>query len=360
MNKFIDILLAVSAGVLVTSADPTPPGRERPTGPLCSPFADGLTTQEEATATGCDTEAPLEELIPHRLRLRPGMSQMRARIAHPALRHDGEGSRPGRPMLSMLVPDRDGGGDIGVVFEDGKLASLFYGWSSEYAFTAANPGAVRANLSNALVRLGAPTVRRILSVPKGHRHYWTWTKGDHALIFEIERRSNARDEVRPYIYFERNRWGDGGVWDVAVGMAPDWDRAERIVYDFIDAPIQNPRNVRVELSREGVDYAVTDNHGATFRTIHFDLDFDAVRKALRDARVRWFGRERGIPPPVGGREEFLEVHGDGGILAKGRAEALAETWASGYPRPMKIHEILDTVLPLCIGELRLSTLPKNE
>jgi hypothetical protein len=189
--------------------------------PEGSPFADGLTSEEAAPATGRDTDAPLKALVPPGLRLRLGMPQWRARFARPGLRRDGEGSRPGRPALSMCLPERDGGGDICAVFADGRLDAVFHAWSGEYSFTPENPGPARRDLRDALVRLGPPSLRRTLEVEDGFFHYWAWTKGDHALVFEFHHRTSPLPQLRPTISVERRgEEGEETLWNLAAGTFP--------------------------------------------------------------------------------------------------------------------------------------------
>ena len=189
--------------------------------PPDSPFADGLTAEEAAPATERDTDAPLKSLVPPGLRLRLGMSQWRARLAHPGLRRDGEGSRPGRPSLSMCLPERAGGGDIYAVFVDGHLDSVSHCWSGEYSFTPENPGPARRDLRDAFARLGPPSLRRTLEVEDGFCHYWAWTKGDHALVFEFHHRSAPPPNLSPAVSVEgRGEEGQDTLWNRAAGTFP--------------------------------------------------------------------------------------------------------------------------------------------
>lgn len=273
--------------------------RIRPGGLSCSPFEDGLSALEETPSTGCDADADAGELLAFRI--------------DPA--------------------------------------------------AAGDPTAVRASLDEALLRFGAPTVRRVVSGSDGYRHVWAWTKGGKALVFEMPRTFSSKGrgkETRANVVAGAMADDEDGFWAATVGRTVDWKRADRIVYTYSDAPIPKRKNVRLKLSEAGADGVVTDGRGVVLRSFHEPLpDFPAVRDALRDARVRWFGRKKGEHPLVGGSAEFLTVSAGAETLAKGEAETGDEIWLGPHPYPKKVREVLLKALPFEIEELSSGIVLKN-
>ena len=178
-----------------------------------SPFATPLTEAESAPATGRDTEAALDALLPPDYGLRLGMGRFRACLARPGLLHrDGESNDEGSPIVrySSLLPERKGRGDISAAFDNGRLVWIDVNWSFDDGWSADNPGMIRKVLDDTIRRLGPPTKRWTKEVGKyiGDGKYappdpvddtwyvWQWTKGEEDVVMEIRRSSDARRTLR--------------------------------------------------------------------------------------------------------------------------------------------------------------------
>ena len=114
------IILSILLCTTATWATPPPPGD--------SPFATPLTAEEAATGTGIETSTPPDCWLPPECGVHLGMGKFRARLARPGLRRDGESSRY---CLVQHLSEKDGRGDIGLGFDDGKLALYSHTWSSD-------------------------------------------------------------------------------------------------------------------------------------------------------------------------------------------------------------------------------------
>ena len=174
----------------------------RRVGALESPFTTPLTAEEAAEPTGRDTEAPVEQLLPHDLGFRLGMGWWRTRLMHWGLRRDRE---TGRQILCRLLSEKEGRGDVSLEFDDGGIAELYIFWGYDDGWTAADPGAVRRRLDDTLRRLGPPTRRWTQkteetldggTVRTYAWHVWHWTKGDLDAVFEIRRTDDATESLR--------------------------------------------------------------------------------------------------------------------------------------------------------------------
>lgn len=195
-----------SASLFVDCEQNVTPARE-------SPFATPLTEVESAPATGRDTDAALDALLPPDYGLLLGMGRFRACLARPGLLHrDGESNKGESPIVrySSRLPERKGRGDIVAAFENGRLVWIDVNWSFDDGWTADNPGMIRKVLDDTIGRLGPPTKR--WTKETGRRlqdgtfappdpvedtwHVWQWTKEDKDVIVEIRRSSDARRTLR--------------------------------------------------------------------------------------------------------------------------------------------------------------------
>lgn len=199
-----------SASLFVDCEQNVTPARE-------SPFATPLTEAESAPATGRDTEAALDALLPPDYGLRLGMGRFRACLARPGLlNRDGESNKEGDPIVrySSSLPLHKGRGDILAAFEEGKLVWVAVNWSFDDGWTASNPGMIRKVLDDTLRRLGPPTKRwtketgkilpgGIFAPPdpvEDTWHIWQWSKGDEDVIIEIRRSSDKYRTLRAALY----------------------------------------------------------------------------------------------------------------------------------------------------------------
>lgn len=166
-----------------------------------SPFATPLTAEEAAEGTGLETATPPEQWIPPEYGLKLGMGKLRARLARWGLQHDEEASAADRYCLSQRLSEKDGRGDIGLTFEDGKLVLFDVNWSFDDGWSADEPGAVRDRLDAALRRLGPPTRRwvreRTLHFEENNSdetwiwYVWAWRQGELEAFFEIRRSASS-------------------------------------------------------------------------------------------------------------------------------------------------------------------------
>lgn len=177
-----------------------------------SPFATPLMEAEAAPATGRDTEAARDALLPPDYGLRLGMGLLRARLARPGLRRDGESNGEGGPIVRYctLLPERKGRGDVVAAFENGEIVWVDVNWSFDDGWSADNPGMIRKVLDDTLRRLGPPTKRWTKEAGKylgdgtfappdpveDTWHVWQWTRGDEDVVIEIRRSSDARRTLR--------------------------------------------------------------------------------------------------------------------------------------------------------------------
>ena len=178
-----------------------------------SPFATPLTEAESALATGRDTAAARDALLPPDYGLRLDMGRFRACLARPGLLHcDGESNDEGDSIVryGSRLPERKGLGDILAAFENGRLVWIDMNWSYDDGWTADNPGMIRKVLDDTIRRLGPPTKRWTKEVGKyvgdgkfappdpvdDTWHVWHWTRGDEDVIIEIRRSLDARRTLR--------------------------------------------------------------------------------------------------------------------------------------------------------------------
>jgi len=180
----------------VDCADNVTPAKE-------SPFATPLTAAEAAPATGHDTAAARDALLPPEYGLGLGMGRFRACLARPGLLHrDGESNHEGAAVVNYgsLLPDWKGRGNILAAFEKGSLVWIDVNWGGDDYWTADDPGMIRKVLDDTLRRLGPPTKRWTKEAEKpivDETWYgWQWTKGDEDVIIEIRRSSDARRTLR--------------------------------------------------------------------------------------------------------------------------------------------------------------------
>lgn len=167
-----------------------------------SPFVSTLTAEENAEATSRDTDADVSQILPPDLGFRLGMGKWRARLWHWGLRRDRES---GQDILVQRLDEKRGRGDISLEFDGDGLASLYLFWGYDDGWTAANPGAVRTRLDDALRRLGPPTRRwtHVTREPLDDGevrtwawHVWHWRKGEMDAVFEIRRSNDKTESLR--------------------------------------------------------------------------------------------------------------------------------------------------------------------